>query len=71
MVGLEELRLVLDARARTDERHLAAQNVDQLRQLVEARLAQQAAERRDRVRCAVELVGSVGVDRGVAPSSCS
>ena len=70
MVGLKELGFVLDAGARTDERHLATQDVDQLRELVEARLAQQAPERRH-VRVAVELVGSVGVDLGVGASSCS
>ena len=48
MVRLEELRLVGNAGARADERHLPAQHVDQLRQLVEARLPQEPAERRDR-----------------------
>ena len=55
VVGLEVLGLVRDARARADERHVAAQDVDQLRQLVEARLAEPAADARDRV-AAVELV---------------
>ena len=32
-------RLVGEARARADERHVAAEHVDQLRQLVEARCA--------------------------------
>ena len=37
MMREEVLRLVLDAGARADERHVAAQDVDQLRELVEAR----------------------------------
>ena len=65
MVRARKLRLVSDAGTRTDERHLAAQDVDQLRQLVQARLAQQAAERRH-VALRVELVGAVGVDPALA-----
>ena len=42
VVRLEVLGLVRDARPRADERHVAAQDVDQLRQLVEARPAQPA-----------------------------
>ena len=41
------LDLVGDRRARPDERHVAAQHVPQLGQLVEARLAQEAADARD------------------------
>src|SRR4029077_14193621 len=37
VVRLEELRLVRNAGTWPDQRHLAAQDVDQLRQLVEAR----------------------------------
>nr|CAI0336050.1 hypothetical protein SHINE37_30209 [Rhizobiaceae bacterium] len=42
--GLVELQLVLDHRARPDEAHLAAQDVEELRQLVEAELAQHGAD---------------------------
>ena len=49
VVRLERLRLVGNAWPRADERHVAAQDVDQLRQLVETRLAQPVTERRDRV----------------------
>ena len=42
VVRLEVLGLVGDAGPRPDERHVAAQHVDQLRQLVEARPAQPA-----------------------------
>src|SRR6185312_4848638 len=56
--GQEILRFVLDARARSDERHVAAQDVDQLRQLIEARLAEPVATARDRV-AAIELVDAV------------
>ena len=42
VVRLEELGLVGEARPRADERHVAAQHVDQLRQLVEARPPQPA-----------------------------
>ena len=45
VVRLEVLGLVRDARPRADERHVAAKDVDELRQLVEARLAQPAPER--------------------------
>ena len=47
VVRLEVLGLVGDARPRADERHVAAEHVEQLRQLVEARLAQPAADARD------------------------
>src|SRR5262245_62913259 len=46
MPGLVLLDLVRQRRARTDQRHVAAKRVDELRQLVEARLAQDAADRR-------------------------
>ena len=39
--------LDLDRRARADDRHLAAQHVDEVRQLVERRAAQQAPDARD------------------------
>ena len=42
VVRREVLGLVGDARPRADERHVAAEHVDELRQLVEARLAQPA-----------------------------
>ena len=41
------LDLVGERRPRSDERHLAAQDVPELRQLVEARLAQEPPDRRD------------------------
>ena len=41
------LDLVRERRPRSDERHVAAQHVPELRQLVEAGLAQDAADRRD------------------------
>ena len=47
--GSKVLGLVREARARSDERHLAPQHVEQLRQLVEARLAQPAPDARDLV----------------------
>ena len=68
MVRLEVLGLVRDARPRADERHVAAQDVDQLRQLVEARLAQPAAERVT-ASAAVELVEAVR--RSASPSRSS
>ena len=45
--GLVLLDLVRQRRPRADERHVAAQHVPELRQLVEARLAQNASDRRD------------------------
>ena len=69
MVRREVLGLVRDARARPDERHVAAEHVDQLRQLVEARLPQPATEARDRV-AVVELVEAVRLDGGRSRSSC-
>ena len=47
--------LVLDRRPRADDRHLAAQDVDQVRQLVEREAAQQAADAGD-ARIALEHV---------------
>ena len=47
LVLLEVLELVGDARPRPHQRHLAAQHVDQLRQLVQRGLAQPVADRRD------------------------
>ena len=59
------LDLVGDRRARADERHVAAQHVPQLRQLVEARLAQEAPDARDaRVVGHLEEVRA----RGVSPA---
>src|SRR5437899_2674106 len=55
MLWREMLRLVVQARSRADEGHFAAQDVDQLRKLIETRLAQPAAKRRHRVGT-VELV---------------
>ena len=55
MMRLEVLRLVRDARTRADERHVATENIEQLRQLVETRPAEPAAERGDDV-VALELV---------------
>src|SRR5581483_3437589 len=62
VVRLEELGLVGDARPRPDERHLAANDVHELRQLVQARAPKPGAERRD-VVAAVELVEAVAVRR--------
>ena len=67
VVRLEQLRLVRDAGSRADERHVAAQDVQQLRQLVEARLAQPAPGPRHDVR-ALELV-EAAVLRASRPSS--
>ena len=59
MPGLVLLELVRERRARPDERHVAAQHVPELRQLVEARLAQEASDRRDpRVAGQLEERGS-------------
>ncbi len=54
----EEFRLVRKTGPRTDEGHFATNDVDELRQLVEAGLAEPAAERSHRVR-PVELVDPV------------
>jgi hypothetical protein len=58
VVRREVLGLVGEARTGADERHVPTQDVDELRKLVETRLAQPAAERRDRV-LPVELVDAV------------
>ena len=63
VVRAEERRLVGDARARPDERHVTSEDVQQLRQLVERRLPQPAADVRDRV-ATLELVEPVLADRG-------
>ena len=55
VMRLVQLQLVIDGGSRTDERHVASENVDELRQLVEARPAQPASDARDGVR-ALELV---------------
>ena len=52
--------LVEDERARADEAHLAAQDVEQLRQLVERRAAQEAADARD-PRVVGDLEQAVGL----------
>src|ERR1022692_1278086 len=54
VVNLELVDLVRKARSWADERHVSAQDVDQLRQLVEARSSQPSPGSRDRVG-AVEL----------------
>src|SRR5690606_38252212 len=49
-------------RTRSDHAHLAAQNVEQLRQLVAARLPQDTAQRRDaRVRLQFPLARELGL----------
>src|SRR5262245_38558366 len=62
----EEVAVVGGQRARPDQRHLALEDVDQLRQLVERGLAQEAADRGDpRVILDLEeqTVGLVLVDQ--------
>ena len=49
VVGLEVLDLVRDTGPRSHDRHVASQDVDQLRELVEARLPEPAPEGCDRV----------------------
>ena len=60
---LEQLRLVRHARPRADERHVALEDVDELRQLVQAEPAQPAAGR-GHVRRLVELVEAARVGGG-------
>ena len=50
MVWIEHGRLVRDARTGADERHVAAEHVDELRQLVEAVAPQPRSDPRDLVR---------------------
>ena len=58
LMRLEELGLVREARTWADERHVAAQDVQELRQLVQARRRSQRPLRRDDV-VALELVHAV------------
>src|SRR5207249_8145915 len=62
----EELELVRNERARTDKRHLATEHVEELRQLIEAPLAQPAADACSRV-ATVELVQIVRSRQRVGP----
>src|SRR5579864_7232535 len=58
VMRLEMIDLVRDARTRANQRHLAPQDVDQLRQFVEAGLPKRAADPCDGVS-AIELVQAV------------
>ena len=58
MVRQEMLGLVVDARARANQRHVAPKDVDQLRQLVKARPSEPAAALRHGL-VALELVETV------------
>ena len=62
--GLVLLDLVRQRRARPDQRHVASEHVPELRQLVEARLAQEAAERRH-----ARIVGEL--EQRLAPAGLS
>ena len=64
MVLREALRLVVETRPWSDERHVAREDVEELRQLVEARLPEDAADAGDRAG-AIELVQPVRVRRGI------
>ena len=64
MPGLVLLDFVRQRRPRPDERHVAAQHVPELRQLVEAGLAQNVPDRRD-----PRIVGDL--EHAVAPRRCS
>src|SRR4029077_18874291 len=63
MMRLEQLQLVLEARPRADQRHVPAEDGDQLRQFVESRLAKPSAAARDGIS-PIELVQPVRGRRG-------
>ena len=64
VMGLVDLRLVGQAGPRADERHVSAEHVEQLGQLVGAQVAQQLSDPRHGIR-SIELVEVVRARRGV------